>query len=120
MIQAATGRAGRQTEEVNEAGTASAAVPRPRLSAADVGCAQTERRGGAGPVRRLPGGGPSPAALFLRSLSPPGVSRAGREDPEEVVVAGGGVVVLQMRLRERVETCDAAGGEVEPPALAEP
>src|SRR5437879_3363039 len=44
----------------------------------------------------------------------PPVSRANREHPEDVVVAGGCVVSEEVRDREYVEAHAPAGGEVEP------
>src|SRR5262249_9732780 len=49
----------------------------------------------------------------------PGTSRAGGEVPEDVVVAGGGVVARQVGQGERVQARGAAVGQVQPAALAE-
>src|SRR5437763_1936770 len=60
-------------------------------------------------------------AARLRGAQPaagPGVSRANRVDPEDVVVAGRGLVLPRVDQRESVEGHDAAGSEIEAAADA--
>ena len=89
--------------------------------------AQTERRGGAGPVRGLLGGKASPAALLDLNFSPVPTTRLWRcfhtlliatQRPEHVIVAGGSVVGENDC--QQVGGSDAARGEVEAAAHALP